>query len=133
MVRTFSLATTLVFAGMAVAAAQTVTTTTTVTSSAPAVAASTPVAPPPVDPDDFTRSPGDVASDPRGRLLIGAPLDPTYRDSEPLSDGLNTLFVIDDNNLKDAGTWTAEDRAACEADGGVELPLPAGRIACFRL
>jgi hypothetical protein len=116
--------------GTAAASAQTVTTTTTVTSSAPAVAASTPVA---ADPDDFTAPPSSIVSDARGKLLIGAPLEQSYRESEPLSDGQDTVYVIDSGNLKESGAWTAADSEACKASGGIEIPLPAGRIACFDL
>ena len=127
------LAGTAVLFGTVAASAQTATTTTTVTSSAPAVAASTPVAAPATNPDDFTAPPSKIVSDTRGKLLIGAPLSQSYRESAPLSDSEDTLYVIDSGNLKEAGAWTAADSQACKASGGVELPLPGGRVACFDL
>lgn len=125
-----SLAAAILFAGTFAASAQTATTDT---SSAPAVAASTPVAAPTANPDDFTTAPGKVVSNEQGKLLIGAPLGTSYRESEPLSDGGDTLFVIESGNLKESGAWTAADREACAASGGIELPLPGGRVGCFNL
>ena len=44
-----------------------------------------------------------------------------------------SLFVIESGFQKDAAAWTADDSAACKSRGGVELPISAGRIACFLL
>lgn len=44
-----------------------------------------------------------------------------------------SLFVVGDGSVLPAETWSAADSEACKSTGGVELPLPGGRIACFKL
>lgn len=44
-----------------------------------------------------------------------------------------SLYVIEDGTILPADVWSARDSAACKAAGGVELPLPANRIGCFKL
>lgn len=73
-----------------------------------------------------------VATDAQGRALIGAPLGYNAA-SGGIGGEAETLFVIDGNNMKPAGEWTASDRKACSDSGGIELPVSAGRVACFRL
>ena len=63
--------------------------------------------------------------------LIGGDLS-----AAPNAESLNEdveIFVVDDGMILPAANWTASQSAACKASGGVELPLPAGRIGCFKL
>lgn len=74
-----------------------------------------------------------VATDTEGKSLVGAPLS-----FNPSAEGGNegkpdTLFVIETGSVKSAAEWSEADRNACKASGGIELPVSAGRIACFAL
>ncbi len=73
-----------------------------------------------------------VATDAQGKSLVGAPLgyNPAAGDPEGDSD---TVYVLNDGTVKQSGAWSEADRAACKASGGIEIPLPAGRIGCIRL
>ena len=76
-----------------------------------------------------------VTTPAEAKALIGAPLEtnpPASEYTEETGD-VGPLFVIDGNNVKPQGEWTAADRKACDDAGGVELPISAGRVACFRL
>jgi hypothetical protein len=55
--------------------------------------------------------------------------DPT---AESLEENID-LYVVEDGTVLPAASWSAEQSAACKAAGGVELPLPADRIGCFKL
>ncbi len=73
-----------------------------------------------------------VATDAQGRTLIGAPLQ--YNPAVSGADGdAETLYILNDGTVKQSGAWGEEDRKACKASGGIEIPLPAGRIGCIRL
>jgi len=82
---------------------------------------------------ESTPTSSSVATDAEGKGLIGAPL--SYN---PSAEGGNegnpdTLFVIDTSSAKSSAEWTEADRKACKDSGGIELPISAGRIACFAL
>ena len=68
------------------------------------------------------------------KALIGAPLDTSLSGAgaDPQGD-TGPLYVIEGNNMKPAAEWTEADKKACDAAGGIELPISAGRIACIRL
>ena len=73
-----------------------------------------------------------IATDKEGRLLIGEQLQ--YNPNVSAADGeAETLYILNDGNVKESGAWGEEDRKACKASGGIEIPLPAGRIGCIRL
>jgi hypothetical protein len=75
-----------------------------------------------------------VATDAQGRALIGAPL--SYNSgagTAGIDDEAETVFVIEGGTVKGSGEWTAADRKACKDAGGIELPISAGRVACFRI
>lgn len=74
-----------------------------------------------------------VATDAQGRSLIGANIQYNPAVSGANSGETETLYVLEDGTVKKSGEWGEADRAACKASGGVEIPLPAGRIACIRL
>jgi len=73
-----------------------------------------------------------VATDAEGRTLIGERLQ--YNPNVSAADGdAETLYILNDGNVKQSGAWGEADRQACKASGGIEIPLPAGRIGCIRL
>lgn len=80
-----------------------------------------------------------ITADELSEVLIGAPLLSSQEKYEltqdPQYDVANdeSLFVVEGGTVKDAGTWTAADSEACKNSGGIELPISAGRIACFKL
>lgn len=53
-------------------------------------------------------------------------------DAESAEDEIS-IFVVGTGEIRPSGAWSAQDSAACKASGGIELPLPAGRTACFKL
>lgn len=77
---------------------------------------------------------GPIESTAEAKALIGAPLDTTLSGGSGEAEGdIGPLYVIGGNNVKPAGEWTEADKKACDAAGGIELPISAGRIACIRL
>jgi len=73
-----------------------------------------------------------VATDAEGRTLIGEQLQ--YNPNVSAADGdPETLYILNEGNVKQSGAWGEADREACKASGGIEVPLPAGRIGCIRL
>jgi len=74
-----------------------------------------------------------VRTDEQGKTLIGAPLGINIAATGGDDGTPETVFVLDTGKLKPAGEWTAADRKACSDSGGIELPVSAGRVACFRL
>jgi hypothetical protein len=54
------------------------------------------------------------------------------RNAAPLEEDVS-IYVVEDGTILPASSWGENDSAACKASGGVELPLPAGRIGCFKL
>lgn len=74
-----------------------------------------------------------VRTDEQGKSLIGAPLGFNVTATGGDDGTPETVFVLDTGKLKPAGEWTAADRKACSDSGGIELPVSAGRVACFRL
>ncbi len=73
-----------------------------------------------------------VATDAEGRALIGEQLQ--YNPNVSGADGdSETIYVLNDGTVKQSGAWGEADRKACKASGGIEIPLPAGRIGCIRL
>ena len=80
-----------------------------------------------------------ITTDELSEVLIGAPLLSNQEKYEltqdPKYDVANdeSLFVVEGGTVKDAGAWTAADSEACKNSGGIELPISAGRIACFKL
>lgn len=74
-----------------------------------------------------------VATDKEGRSLIGANLQYNPAVSAADAGEAETIFVLNDGTVKDSGEWAEDDRKACKASGGIEIPLPAGRVACIRL
>ena len=75
-----------------------------------------------------------VATDAQGRALIGAPLQYNSSVGSTGIDGeAETVFVIEGGTVKGSGEWTDADRKACKDAGGIELPISAGRVACFRI
>lgn len=73
-----------------------------------------------------------VATDAEGRALIGESLQ--YNPNVSGADGeAETLYILNDGTVKQSGAWGEDDRKACEASGGIEIPLPAGRVGCIRL
>lgn len=87
-----------------------------------------PAAENPVQPTSKT-----VATDSQGRALIGAPLGYNSSGAAGIDDSSETVFVIQNGTVKPSGEWTQVDREACKAAGGLEIPISAGRTACFRL
>lgn len=73
-----------------------------------------------------------VATDAQGKTLIGAPLGYNSAAGDPDGDG-DTVYVLNDGTVKQTGAWSEADSQACKASGGIEIPLPAGRIGCIRL
>jgi len=53
-------------------------------------------------------------------------------DAPPAEEDVS-LYVVGDGTILPASEWGAADSEACKASGGVELPLPGGRIACFKI
>ena len=73
-----------------------------------------------------------VATDAQGRSLIGAPLQ--YNPAVSGIDGEpDTLYILHEGAVKQSGAWGEADSQACKASGGVEIPLPAGRVGCIKL
>ena len=73
-----------------------------------------------------------VVTDAEGKNLIGAAIG--YNAAAGGSEGNpETVYVLDNTNVKKSGSWNATDSAACKASGGIEIPLPAGRVGCIRL
>lgn len=94
-----------------------------------APAAPAPAAAAPTTPEPTSKT---VATDVQGRSLIGAQLQ--YNPAVTAADGdPETLYFLNQGTVKQTGAWGEEDRKACEASGGIEIPLPAGRVACVRL
>ena len=87
-----------------------------------------PAAPNPVQPTSKT-----VATDSEGRALIGAPLEYNASGAPSAAENSETVFVIQNGTVKPSGEWTQADSQACKAAGGLEIPIAAGRTACFRL
>lgn len=87
-----------------------------------------PAAQNPVQPTSKT-----VATDAQGRALIGAPLEFNAAGAAGTADNTETVFVIQNGTVKPSGEWTQADSQACKAAGGLEIPISAGRTACFRL
>ena len=56
-------------------------------------------------------------------------VDPNAPDAEESV----SLYVVGDGTILPASEWSAADSEACKTSGGVELPLPGGRIACFKI
>ena len=57
---------------------------------------------------------------------------PSGLDAAPLEEEV-TIYVVEEGTVLPASSWNQEQSDACKASGGVEIPLPAGRIACFKL
>ncbi len=74
-----------------------------------------------------------VATDAQGKALIGASIGFNPAAAGGTGGDAETVFVLETGNMKPAGEWTAADRKACSDSGGIELPVSAGRLACFRL
>lgn len=72
-----------------------------------------------------------VVTPEQAEFLIDVPLSVNPNAEDAREDV--TLYVLEDNAVKDSGSWTAQDSEACKASGGIELPLPAGRTGCFKL
>jgi len=53
--------------------------------------------------------------------------------SIPLAEEETSIYVVGDGTILPASAWGARDSEACKASGGIELPLPGSRIACFKL
>jgi len=87
-------------------------------------------APAPTTPEPTSTT---VATDTEGRALIGENL--VYNPAVTPDDAgdAETLYVLNDGTIKDSGEWAADDSKACKASGGIEVPLPAGRMGCIRL
>jgi len=56
-------------------------------------------------------------------------VDPNAPDAEEAV----SLYVVGDGTILPASEWSAADSEACKTSGGIELPLPGGRIACFKI
>ena len=52
-------------------------------------------------------------------------------DAEPVEEEIS-IYVVGTGEILPSGAWSAQDSAACKASGGIELPLPANRTACFQ-
>jgi len=52
--------------------------------------------------------------------------------AQPVEDDVE-VYVVGDGEILPSTAWGAQDTAACKASGGIELPLPGGRIGCFKL
>jgi len=52
-------------------------------------------------------------------------------DAEPVEEEIS-IYVVGTGEILPSGAWSAQDSAACKASGGIELPLPADRTACFQ-
>ena len=70
-------------------------------------------------------------------IFIGAPLlsnDEKYEltKAPEFQFSPTDYLVIGEDAVKPAESWNATDTSACEASGGIVLPLPAGRTMCFR-
>lgn len=74
-----------------------------------------------------------VATDAQGKTLVGAPLGYNPAAGNPDEGDGDTVYVLSDGTVKQTGAWSEADRQACKASGGIEIPLPAGRIGCIRL
>lgn len=74
-----------------------------------------------------------VRTDAQGKSLIGASIGFNPSATAGNDENAETVFVLETGNMKPAGEWTAADRKACSDLGGIELPVSAGRVACFRL
>lgn len=80
-----------------------------------------------------------IAPEEVSKALLGAPLrtpEETYAiTSDPAYDITDdeSLFVVEGGTVKNADSWSAADSEACKSSGGIELPISAGRIACFKL
>ena len=53
-------------------------------------------------------------------------------DAAPLEEDV-TIFVVEDGTILPASSWNQDQSDACKASGGVEIPIPGERIACFKL
>jgi hypothetical protein len=50
----------------------------------------------------------------------------------PLQEDV-TVYVVEEGTVLPASSWNQDQSDACKASGGVEIPIPGGRIACFKL
>ncbi len=50
----------------------------------------------------------------------------------PLEEDV-TVYVVEDGTVLPASSWNQQQSDNCKASGGVEIPLPGDRIACFKL
>lgn len=63
--------------------------------------------------------------------IVGTP-QTSGLDAAPLEEDV-TIYVVEEGTVLPASSWNQDQSDACKASGGVEIPLPGGRIACFKL
>lgn len=54
------------------------------------------------------------------------------QNTSPLEEDVS-IYVVEEGTVLPASSWSATDTEACKASGGIEVPLPGNRIACFKL
>ena len=63
--------------------------------------------------------------------IVGTPSNAGIN-ADPLEEDV-TVYVVEDGTILPESAWNQQQRDACKASGGVEIPIPGDRIACIKL